>query len=222
MLQDVLERVERRLEAVGLKAAEASKKAGLSPDAIRNMRRAVESPDQRKGVSTRTITALAPVLQTTTSWLLEGIGQEEAEGPPVVRIIGRVGADTEGTVFLADGQARPDFAPIPPGGSDKSVALDVTGHSMRGVADDGALIYFEDQRTPPSPDMVGHVVVLETEDGRVLVKRLLKGDSKGVYDLESLSGPTMPNVKIKWAAHITAIIPPFMARRIAKRSGEAA
>ena len=82
------------------------------------------------------------------------------------------------------------------------------------VADDGALIYFEDQRTPPSPDMLGHVVVVETDTDEVLVKRLLRGSKPGLYDLESVAGPVRQDARLRWAAHITAIIPPFQARRI--------
>ena len=85
---------------------------------------------------------------------------------------------------------------------------------MRGIADDGALIYFEDQRTAPSPDMLGHVVVVELDTEEVLVKRLLRGSRSGVYDLESIAGPTRQDARLRWAAHITAIIPPFQARRV--------
>ena len=85
---------------------------------------------------------------------------------------------------------------------------------MRGVADDGALIYFEDQRTSPTSDMLGHVVVVETETDEVLVKRLLRGSRHGLFDLESIAGPTRQDARLRWAAHITAIIPPFQARRV--------
>jgi len=129
-------------------------------------------------------------------------------------IIGRVGANPDGIVLFATGQEAGDLAPIPPGGTDQAVALRVAGHSMRGVADDGALIYFEDQRTPPTPDMLGHVVVVETETDEVLVKRLLRGSESGRYDLESLAGPTRRDARLRWAAHITAIIPPYQARRV--------
>ena len=134
-------------------------------------------------------------------------------------IIGRVGADPDGIVLLALGQSSGDLAPIPPGGTDKAVALRVVGHSMPGVADDGALIYFEDQRTPPTPDMLGHVVVVETDTDEVLVKRLLRGSKARHYDLESVAGPTRRDCRIRWAAHITAIIPPFQARRIIRLHG---
>lgn len=90
---------------------------------------------------------------------------------------------------------------------------------MRGLADDGALIYFEDQRTPPTPDMLGQIVVVEMETDEVLVKRLLRGSEPGRYDLESLAGPTRHDARLRWAAHITAIIPPFQARRVLMRGG---
>ena len=144
-----------------------------------------------------------------------GTGADSGPGQPrPAPIIGRVGADPGGEVLLAGGQAPPEFAPLPPGGTERAVALRVTGHSMRGLADDGALIYFEDQRTPPSPDMLGQVVVVELETGEVLVKRLLRGAAPGRYDLESVAGPTRRDARLRWAAHITAIVPPWQARRI--------
>ena len=41
---------------------------------------------------------------------------------PMVRIIGRVGADTEGTVIQSTGQEGYDTAPVPPGGSETQPA----------------------------------------------------------------------------------------------------
>ena len=62
--------------------------------------------------------------------------------------------------------------------------------------------------------MLGQVVVVETETDEVLVKRLLRGSEPGRFDLESIAGPTRHDAKLRWAAHITAIIPPYQARRI--------
>src|SRR5690606_27840286 len=115
-------------------------------------------------------------------------------------------------------------APLPTGGTSDAVALEVDGHSMRGFADDGALVYFENQHTPPTEDMIGEVVVVqialgadESEDEDVLVKRLLRGSQDGLYDLESLVGPTLRDVRVRWAAEITQIIPPRQARRLIRR-----
>jgi phage repressor protein C with HTH and peptisase S24 domain len=146
-------------------------------------------------------------------WLYDAQGPAAGQPGPAP-VIGRVGADPGGEVLLAGGQVQPEFAPLPPGGTERAVALRVTGHSMRGLADDGALIYCEDQRTPPSPDMLGQVVVVELDTGEVLVKRLLRGGAPGRFDLESLAGPTRRDARLRWAAHITAIVPPWQARRI--------
>lgn len=153
-------------------------------------------------------------------WLYDAAGDMRAAGQAgLVRVIGRVGANPEGSVLFADGQEPGDLAPIPPGGTEDAVALQVAGHSMRGLADDGALIYFEDQRTPPTPDMLGQVVVVETENDEVLVKRLLRGSEPGRFDLESIAGPTRHDARLRWAAHITAIVPPHQARKILIRGG---
>lgn len=216
MVKDVLDRIERRLKELGISAATASKQAGLSSDAIRNMRRAVEN-DDRKGVSTATILALAPILQTTASWLIEGVGGDTAAR---VRVLGYAGADTEGYVIQSDSDPVNETAPVPPGGTSESVALHLKGGSMRGIADDGSLIYFEHQENPPTPDMIGYPCVVELEDGQVLFKRLLRGTGPGLFDLESTVGDTLRDRRIRWAAEPTAIIPPRQARRIVRRPEE--
>ena len=157
----------------------------------------------------------AAAFGVSAEWLYDAAGPMlAAAASGLVPVIGHVGANPEGTVLFALGQDPAELAPIPPGGTEQARALKVVGHSMRGVADDGALIYFEDQRTPPTPDMLGHVVVVETDTDEVLVKRLLRGSRAGLFDLESVAGPMRQDARLRWAAHITAIIPPFQARRI--------
>jgi len=157
----------------------------------------------------------AAAFGVSPEWLYDAAAPAQAGDPSgLVPVIGRVGANPEGTVLFALGDDPAELAPIPPGGSDQARALRVVGHSMRGVADDGALIYFEHQQTPPTPDMLGQVVVVATDTDEVLIKRLLRGSRPGRYDLESVAGPMRHDARLRWAAHITAIIPPFQARRI--------
>ena len=158
------------------------------------------------------------------TWLYTGQGERgqaayaASLATILVPVIGRVGANPDGVVLLATGQSGGDLVPVPPGGTDKAVALLVKGQSMQGLVDNGGLIYFEDQCTPPTSDMLGHVVVVETNTEEVLVKRLLRGSRAGRFDLESVSGPTRRDCKLRWAAHITAIIPPYQAGRIIRSS----
>jgi len=76
-LPAILARIEKRLEALDLSESAAGKLAG-KPDAIRNLRRALEK-DERTGVSTATLNALAPVLKTTAVWLFAGAGPEATD-----------------------------------------------------------------------------------------------------------------------------------------------
>ncbi|KWV42107.1 hypothetical protein AS026_21085 [Rhizobium altiplani] len=85
MLKDILERIEARLKVVGLDATNASLQAKLSKDAIRNLQRAVKRGDLHAGVSSSTLQQLAPVLQTTAAWLLEGTDCGTQELPPSMR-----------------------------------------------------------------------------------------------------------------------------------------
>lgn len=71
----MLSRIDRRLSALGITENAASVKAGLSRDAIRSVRRNIANGRQR-GVSTETVQKLAPALETTAEWLINGSGPE--------------------------------------------------------------------------------------------------------------------------------------------------
>lgn len=143
MIQDVLDRVQTRLDAVGLTAQAASRAAGISKDAIRNMQRAAKTPG-RGGVSTRTIQALAPVLQTNAGWLLDGTGDENQIDPMVsaARLISWVSAGHLATpdAVLAGDDARLVYAPnLDPTGD--WIALRVEGDSMDRVSPPDSIIF---------------------------------------------------------------------------------
>jgi SOS-response transcriptional repressor LexA len=71
-LAAILARIEARLIDLGISASAASTRSGLSPDAIRNLRRAVQTGRTGAGVSVRTISALAPTLKLTENYILTG------------------------------------------------------------------------------------------------------------------------------------------------------
>ena len=165
-LSDVLFRVESRLEALGLSANRASALA-KKPDAIRNLKRAVQN-GERRGVTTETLAALAPVLKTTAAWLLEGAGDSEAVGP--VRVMGRIGAGAE---------ILPEFEQIPPEGlfeielafplPPESVAFAVEGDSMWPRYDSGDVVICG----KPEPDgnaVAGSEAAVRTTDGKRYLK----------------------------------------------------
>lgn len=205
-----------RLDAGYATAAEAARAFGWH---VQNVR---DQEADRRGVSPEQAKAYSRAYRVDATWLLFGGATNRPKSDGLVPIIGKVGADPEGRILFSEGQRTGDRAPIPPGGTERAAALEVTGHSMRGVADDGGLIYFEDQHMAPTFDHIGRVVVVELETGEVLVKRLLRGEDKGLWDLESLAGPVRRNERIKWVATITATIPPPHSQRVIVRAAAAA
>lgn len=206
-MADLKSRVESRLEALGINAFEAARRMPAGRDYVNDILNGKKA--SVRGVK---LEDLARALECDPGYLLGTGGESQRE--ELIRIIGSVGANPDDSILLADGDQGWDLAPIPIGGTPRAVGLWVRGHSMRGLADDGALVFFEQQETPPTPDMLGHVVVVETDQRQVLVKRLLKGSTKGVYDLEGIVGPRVENARLRWAAHIISIVPPYQARRI--------
>lgn len=160
----------------------------------------------RTGVSTRTITALAPVLQTTTSWLLEGRGEEVNEDTSkTVVVVGLVGAGSEASLFSA-GQGPFDEVEAPHDATDSTVALGIRGASL-GPAFDHGLVFYDDVRSPVTPDLYGRLCVVGLEDGRVLVK-LLRDANDGTFHLISNTAEEpLYNQAVVWAARVKEVRP---------------
>lgn len=208
MIEDVVKRIQERLDALGKSAARASLEAGLSKDAIRNIQRIVNNQNpSRRTVTTHTLAALAPVLETTQSWLLEGDAVNDTRAA-VVPLIGFVGAG--GEAIFSNGQGPFGDVDAPPRFTHKTVAVEVRGDSMPGVAENGWILYYDDVREPVDESLVGRKapVVVGLDNGRVLVKRLRAGTKPGYYLLLS-TGTEDPIVdaRVTWAARITWIKP---------------
>lgn len=174
--------------------------------------------------SFKTAQKYAAAFNVRAEWLYAGSPPMREQEPTssMVRIIGIVGAASDGEVVMETAHDRWDYTPMLPGLSDKAFAVEVRGGSMPGIAEEGSLLYGDGQLTKPDKDMLNRVVILETADGRVLVKRLMRGSEKGLFDLESVVGPTIEDVKLRWVAHIRFIAPPVQAEQIIKRWDHAA
>ena len=144
--------------------------------------------------------------------LLDQFG-DHVTARPTTRIVGRAGAATDGRVVFAEGQEGLGEVEIPEGATEESVALEIEGYSQGFIAD-GCLIFYTEVHSAPTEDMLGTIVVVGTEDGEVLLKRLLRGSEPGLYDLESINGPMMKDRRVLWAAHVDSLVPPWRAKRL--------
>lgn len=206
-LPEILARIDERLKALGLSDSAASKRAG-KPDAIRNARRAVNSPN-RQGITLATLEALAGALETNVSWLADGTGDAGEvrstgrtyspepnvvmEGQAFERLaprtrdveelgLGVASIDGDESAFEFNGQVI-DRVVRPPGLIDRKgvFALRVANLSMWPKFRDGERIYVDSKR-PAIEDFI--VIELKpTEEGRpgkAYVKMLVGRDSRKI------------------------------------------
>jgi hypothetical protein len=203
-LKRILERIERRLKAVGLSGNAASIEAG-KPDAVRNLRRAVKD-GERQGLTTSTIAALAPVLRTTVPWLMEAVGPEDREQEqPTIPVWGQAGAGGEVLRFHEGGIEIDRIPAAEFEWDERTGAVEIVGDSLGMLFDRWYAIY-DEVRHPPTTDLIGKLCILELADGRVFIKRLKKGRGKR-FTLESNFEAPILNVEVKWAARVKNMVP---------------
>ena len=70
------------------------------------------------------------------------------------------------------------------------------------------LVFIDEIREPVTPDLLGYLCVIGTEDGHILLKQLQPGRTAGRYDLISEFGTTFRDVSVTWAAKVRIILPP--------------
>lgn len=162
-----------------------------------------------RGIPKDRVVFYARKFRVSPQWLLTG------EGSPrhlTVPIVGKVSADPNATVHFGDGQGQLGETLVPPGADEKTVAVEVEGESMHGVAEPGALVYYNDRHDPPTEDLIGLTCIVGLDDGRVMIKKLLRGRKPKHFDLYSISAPLMQDARVIWAAPIMAVIHPFYAK----------
>lgn len=136
----------------------------------------------------------------------------------VVPIVGKVGKTANGVVKMAPRGQNYGEAPMAPGVDKDTVAIEVDGDSIRGITQEGSLLYYEANQLPPGPEMLGELCVVALSDDRILIKYLHPGRGEGLYDLESgVAAPTLRDVPVRWAALVTAIIPRAQAQKLIRR-----
>jgi transcriptional regulator with XRE-family HTH domain len=140
-------------------------------------------------------------------WLLEGEGAPRLPDR-LVPVVGHVGADAE--IYFAEGQGPFGEVQRPPGSADTAVAVEIRGESLGPF--NGWFAYFEDRRDAPSRELVGQLCVVGLADGRVLIKRIAAGRKPRHFDLWGSSGAPLQDQMLTWAAPVTTLFSPAMAK----------
>lgn len=141
---------------------------------------------------------LAPILQVAPEILIFD--------ETTAALIGYAGAGAEVSYF-AEGQGPFDRVKMPPGGSNRTVGVEIRGDSL-GTLLNGWIAYYEDRREPPTDDLIGRLCVVGIEGGHVLIKRIARrGRGPGTFDLSAPNTDVMFDQRVEWAAEVTAFLP---------------
>jgi len=137
-------------------------------------------------------------------------------GSVMLQIAGKAGAGPDGSVLFARSDEYLGEVPAPANATAATTVLEVAGDSMRGMANDGWLIFY-DERVPPSEEHIGEPCVCWLENDRVVIKTPYFGRLPGLYDLESQNAETMRDVAVRDMALVTNIVPRRSAQKFIRR-----
>lgn len=146
----------------------------------------------RRGVAER----YARFYRVNLEWLMTGRGPQKPAQRPQARIPieGVVGAGF--AVEMIDdpaGAAAVDSVPIPD--SELIGALRVRGDSQYPVFVDGEFVLFDKRPVAPR-DLIGQLAIVQTNDGRRLLKTIRRGNTDRAFTLESYNAPPEENVAL--------------------------
>jgi hypothetical protein len=109
-------------------------------------------------------------------------------------------------VLYAEGQGPFDYVPAPEGATENTVAAEIRGQSL-GPFFDEWLVYYDDVRSPITPDQFGQLCVVGLPDGRVLVKQVRPAREPGQFHLLSQTEAPILDQEVAWAAKVTNMTP---------------
>lgn len=146
--------------------------------------------------------------RVSLEWLLTGKGEprpkvQPAESNGTVPLVGYVAAGSEAH-FLPAGDLGDVEAPD--GSTPETVAVEIRGDSM-GPLFDRWLIYYDDVRRPVTSDLYGRLCIVGLRDGRIMVKKLKKSRSKGLFHLISQADDPILDAELEWAARVKMMVP---------------
>lgn len=140
---------------------------------------------------------LAHALQIPAAELL----REDASVP----VVGYVGAGAEAH-YYATGDGGLGQIDAPPGARPSTVAVEIRGDSL-GPLFDGWVAFYDETRTPVTPDLIGQLCVVGLPDGRILIKRLKATADPARFHLLANTEAPLFDQEVSWAARVLTMRP---------------
>jgi len=184
----------------GLSLDALAERAGTSKGYLSDLERG-----ERPMPPGRTIEKIAEALEISARQLLsERPGEPQRGG--TVPLVGYVGAGAAAH-FYATADDPNERVEAPEGATASTVAAEIRGTSL-GPAFDRWLVYYDDIRSPVTPDLHGQLCVVALPTDQVLVKVLRPSGAPGRYHLISNGGEEpIFDAEVLWAARVTNMKP---------------
>jgi hypothetical protein len=152
--------------------------------------------------------------RVTPEWLLTGFGPGPTGEPPVfpeqpdpaiprVLVMGYVGAGSTAHFYDVDQGNLGEVVP-PEGSTPSTVAVEIRGESL-GTVFNRWLVFYDNIHRPVTPELIGELCVVGLADGRILIKQLQRGKTKGLFNLISSNDKPILDVEVEWAARVDSI-----------------
>jgi hypothetical protein len=152
--------------------------------------------------------------RVTPEWLLTGFGPGPTGEPtiypeqpdpaiPRVPVVGYVGAGSTAHFYDVDQGNLDDVVP-PEGSTPSTVAVEIRGESL-GTVFNRWIVFYDNIHRPVAPELIGELCVVGLADGRILIKQLQRGKTKGLFNLISSNDKPIQDVEIEWAARVDSI-----------------
>lgn len=117
-----------------------------------------------------------------------------------VPLVGYVGAGAAAHFFAQD-QGPLDEVDAPEGSTEQTVAVEIRGESL-GTIFDRWLVFYDNVQRPMTNDLVGKLCVVGLADGRILIKKVQRSRTRGLFHLVSQTEAPILDAEIEWAARV--------------------
>lgn len=192
------ERLKAAREAAGLNRAQLAQRLGYSVSGVG----ALENGQNK--IKPDVAELLAPIVRSTPEWLLYGRGDQAKPGG-TVPLVGYVGAGAAAHFYASADEGLGEVE-APPGTTPQTRAAEIRGESL-GPLFDTWLVFYDDVRTPVTPDLIGKLCIVGLPDDKVLVKKIQRSRTPGLFHLLSNNEAPMLDQEVIWAAKVKTMRP---------------
>lgn len=153
------------------------------------------------------LAALARALGVDVPELFRAPGESDTKSQPrAVKLVGFVGAGAVAH-YYANADDPNEFVDAPDDATETTVAGEVRGSSL-GPFFERWLLFWDEVRTPVTPDLYGQLCVVGLPDGRILVKQIKPTPTPHHFHLLSNANEEpIFDQEVLWAARVTSMRP---------------